>query len=343
MKAYNLYGIDDLRFEECELPQLHKGEVLVEVRAAGICASDIPRIFHTGTYHFPTIPGHEFSGRVERAFDSEGEAWIGKRVGVFPLIPCMKCDCCKNKQYEMCSHYNYLGSRCDGGFAEYVAVPIWNLIELPEGVSYVAAAMLEPAAVAMHALRKATGRSIGVMGCGTIGCILLQMLNANLKYHCEWATGHGEEVRKYVGGMSKDHPRYVDTRKSALDFNDRNNMVETVFDFIGTSDSFEQALQLVCPGGEIIVVGNPSDDIQLKKDIYWKLLRKQIQIKGTWNSRFSHNDEDDWHQVLELCAGHDIDLEQLITHRLPFDKLAEALDIKRNRQVYSNKVMVVRD
>ena len=92
---------------------------MIEVQAAGICGSDIPRIFTTGTYHFPTIPGHEFSGKVVEVFDESGVSWLGKRVGIFPLIPCKECAPCQKEAYEMCTNYNYLGSRCDGGFAEY--------------------------------------------------------------------------------------------------------------------------------------------------------------------------------------------------------------------------------
>ena len=126
MKAYVLDGIGQLVYRDVPLPRLHADEVLVEVVNAGICGSDVPRIFKTGTYHFPTIPGHEFAGIVREVSDEQYRSLIGKRVGVFPLIPCMRCEQCRSKSYEMCQSYNYLGSRTDGGFAEYVAVPVWN-------------------------------------------------------------------------------------------------------------------------------------------------------------------------------------------------------------------------
>ena len=129
MNAYVLDGINQLHLKEVPMPVVQKGEVLVQVKAAGICGSDIPRIFKTGTYHFPTIPGHEFSGKV---VESENPAWMGKRVGIFPLIPCHSCAPCKKKRYEVCRQYSYLGARTDGGFAEYVAVPEDNLIEMQE-------------------------------------------------------------------------------------------------------------------------------------------------------------------------------------------------------------------
>lgn len=90
MKAYNLYGINDLRYEDIEEPALKDGWALVKVKAAGICSSDIPRIFTKGTYHFPTIPGHELSGVVEKVANDQNKYLLGKRVGIFPLIPCKK-------------------------------------------------------------------------------------------------------------------------------------------------------------------------------------------------------------------------------------------------------------
>ncbi len=128
MKAYVLHGINDLRYDDVRIPDCPKGWAIIRVKAAGICSSDIPRIFTKGTYHFPTIPGHEFSGIVENVGDKKDKSLIGKHVGIFPLIPCGKCQQCHEKHYEMCAHYDYVGSRCDGGFAEYVSVPVWTVI-----------------------------------------------------------------------------------------------------------------------------------------------------------------------------------------------------------------------
>ncbi len=162
MKAYVLHGIDDLRYEEVQEPSLKQGEVLVEVKAAGICGSDIPRIFENGTYSFPLIPGHEFSGVVVKTASEAEDKWLGEHVGVFPLLPCKSCVPCQKGHYEMCRNYSYIGSRTNGAFAQYVAVPVWNLIRLPEGVSFEAAAMLEPMAVAVHAMRSVgIGEGIG--------------------------------------------------------------------------------------------------------------------------------------------------------------------------------------
>ena len=145
MKALVLNDVGKLTVKDVPVPKVGDDEVLVKVGACGICGSDIPRVYRDGAHVMPLVIGHEFAGTV---------AEDGRRVGVFPLIPCMKCECCRNRKYEMCSNYSYLGSRRDGGFAEYVAVPKWNLIDLPESVTMEQAAMLEPMAVAVHAIRQ---------------------------------------------------------------------------------------------------------------------------------------------------------------------------------------------
>lgn len=88
MKAWVLHGINDFRMETVEEPVLADHEVLVAVKAAGICGSDIPRVYRTGTYSYPTIPGHEFSGIVVKTGAKADPKWMDKRVGIFPLIPC---------------------------------------------------------------------------------------------------------------------------------------------------------------------------------------------------------------------------------------------------------------
>lgn len=242
MKAYVLDGIGQFNKRDVDMPVAGDNEVIVNVKAAGICGSDIPRVYKTGTYHFPTIPGHEFAGVVT----SEGKtsidandtgSLVGKRVGIFPLIPCMKCAQCLKKQYEMCSDYNYLGSRTDGGFAEYVKVPKWNLIELPEKVSYEQAAMLEPMAVAVHAARRAgliysenpidvhqndgnCGRfegkgiigkdiNIAVMGLGTIGLLLVMFLKSE-GYKNITVIGNKESQKKATSDMGISDKYYID-------------------------------------------------------------------------------------------------------------------------------------
>ena len=92
MKALNLHAVGDLRYEDVPMPVRQAGEVLLKVHACGICGSDLPRVFTKGTYHFPTIPGHEFAGEIVEADDP---SLVGRRAAVFPLLPCRKCEACQ--------------------------------------------------------------------------------------------------------------------------------------------------------------------------------------------------------------------------------------------------------
>lgn len=349
MKAYVLEGVNQLEYKEVERPELTTGQVLVEVHAAGICNSDIARVFTTGTYHFPTIPGHEFSGKVVEAFDESGTAWIGKRVGVFPLIPCQECESCQKKQYEICSNYNYLGSRCDGGFAEYVSVPVWNLIELPDDVSFQEAALLEPASVGLHAVRRLNldgVSSVAILGLGTIGIVMAQWLRI-YGVKTVIATGHNEKHGQMMKQVASNGYEYIDAHgdnvvEEIMQLT-HGEGVDAVLDCVANSDSLADALSVVKAGGQIVVVGNPRGDISIEKNSYWKILRKQIRLTGTWNSSFTHDVYDDWNTVLQECAKGTLHLKELITHALPFEELTKGFQIMREKSEYRNKVMICKE
>lgn len=345
MKAYRLHGIGDLRWEEVPRPLPESGEVLVKVKAAGICGSDIPRIYQTGTYHFPTIPGHEFAGIVEETGELADPAWKGKRVGIFPLIPCGACGPCRAGKYEMCRHYGYLGSRQDGGFAEYVSVPEKNLIELPEGVAYEEAAMLEPMAVAVHAMKKAApsgGESIAVCGLGTIGLFLLMFLR-EAGHRNIYAIGNKEFQRQMAGKLGLPADVYCDSRtqdtEAWLMERTQGRGVDVFFECVGRNETVTQAVRMTGPGGRVMLVGNPASDMTFPKETYWKILRNQLTVLGTWNSSFTRKGDDDWHYVLERLENRRIAPGQFITHRLPFEELERGLLVMKEKREEYGKVM----
>lgn len=344
MKANVLFGVNDLKYTDVALPILKTGEVLVKVKAAGICGSDVARVFKTGTYHFPTIIGHEFSGIVYNVKDSADAHWIGKHVSVFPLKPCFKCESCKNKKYELCSNYDYLGSRCDGGFAEYVAVPIWNLLEMPDAISFEAAAMMEPASVALHALKQSNfteGDTVAIIGPGTIGMILSK-LALILGAKNVFLIGRTPEKLKFANSIG-----IIDTCNSTqenvenwIKEKTNNRGVDISFEGTGVSTSLHTCLNITKKSGKVVTLGNPHGDITLDKATYWKILRNQLTLIGTWNSEFN-TEHSDWEQIKEYIIQGKLDLTSLITHRLNFEQLLEGLNIMKNSNIYSNKIMLL--
>lgn len=347
MKAWVLRGIGDIRFETVDKLILAADEVLVCVKAAGICGSDIPRIYETGAHVHPLIPGHEFSGTVVETGTAVNQNWKGKRVGVFPLLPCYKCVACNKKQYEMCRNYSYLGSRRDGGFAEYVAVPEKNLLLLPDTVSFEEAAMLEPMAVAVHAVRQvnpSVSDTVVVYGLGTIGMLLLMFLK-ELGIKNLLAIGNKEAQRQKVLKLGLQMDDYCDSKKQNVSQwlmeHTCGAGADVIFECVGKNETFAQAIDLAAPGGKVLLVGNPYSDMVLGKNIYWKILRNQLTVSGTWNSSFTGEMQDDWHYVLGKLEQKRIAPEELISHRYVLKELEKGFHIMRDKKEDYVKIMGV--
>lgn len=421
MKAYVLRDIGRFGIEEVEQPVPGPDEVIVQVKAAGICGSDISRIYHHGTYSYPLIPGHEYSGIVVKAgsaetkeanaqadscnaegdmCDGQAASWIGKRVGIFPLIPCGECLPCRQKRYEMCRNYSYLGSRRDGGFAEYVSVPVWNLIELPEKVTFEQAAMMEPMAVAVHAMRKAlqvenyikcsmdpevkkiqqgikiqhesdkklnADLRIAICGLGTIGLFLLMFLK-EAGYEDILVIGNKDIQKEKAFSLGITGEQFYDNRDKGADAwleqCAREKVIDVFFECVGVNETVNMAVNHTAPGGRVMLVGNPASDMILERQTYWKILRNQLTLFGTWNSSYynssgsgisdrrqpaetlsyddcgDHAQEDDWQYVLNRLAAGRVHPEQMITHRYDFDGLIQGFELMRGKTEEYLKVML---
>lgn len=370
MRAQILYGIGNLKLTKTGRPSPKPGEALIKVTSCGICGSDIPRIFKTGAHNMPLIPGHEFTGCVEECSDNAD--LIGKRVGIFPLIPCMKCAQCLTSHYEMCENYNYLGSRRDGGFAEYVCAPLWNLLPLPDSVSDEEAAMFEPMAVAVHAMRRALGVSLGpessgspassypyistdsaivVCGLGTIG-LLMALFLKDAGFDNVLCIGNKDIQKQKLLQMGYDKDCFCDVRYgdpiSFIYEKTKDHGADCYFECIGRSESYEQAVKCTAPLGTVMLVGNPASDMELSKDSYWKILRNQLTLLGTWNSSY-YGPEDDWRYVLSRLDAWKNNAKSskphfspadLITHRFSLEDLDKGLDIMRRKSEEYVKIMV---
>jgi L-iditol 2-dehydrogenase len=334
MKAYVLHDINDLRYDEVGIPECPKGWAIVQVKAAGICSSDIARVFTKGTYHFPTIPGHEFSGIVYSVSDTENEDWIGKRVGAFPLIPCRQCPQCKESHFEMCAHYDYIGSRRDGAFAEFVAVPVWNLVLLPDSISFEVAALLEPLSVGLHAVKIADVRtqdSVAIVGTGMIGISAAQWAKQRTTGKVV-VIGRNETKRQIV--ESTGSPYEVRTSVTGKEY-------DVVIEAVGNPQSIDLAINMVHPGGTVVLMGNPSGDIHLNQNTYWRVLRKQLKLIGTWNSSYDGANPSDWTDAVSALSKGDVKVESLISNKLPQEHLMDGLKLMQSHVKPYCKVMTI--
>lgn len=325
MKCANLHGINDLRYEDIPMPECGEDEILVKVESCGICGSDIPRVYAKGTYHFPTVIGHEFAGKV--VCDPQKE-YEGKKVAVFPLLPCFHCKSCEEGNYATCENYDYYGSRRNGGMSEYLAVKRWNILPVPENVGYDEAAMCEPASVARHAICKLNikeGDNLLISGAGPIGILAGQ-----------WAKSFGADNVYYLD----IDPRKIEAAKQFGFLEHKENVrISCALEGTGFSDALMKCLAAVEPAGRMVLMGNPAGAIDLTQNAYWHILRKELTVYGTWNSSF--NDcQNDWKESLKAMSEGMIDVKPLITHRFPMEECNRAFTMMKNKTEFFNKVML---
>lgn len=326
MNAAVLHAVGDLRYEEADMPEanIKNGEVLLRIRASGICGSDLPRVLSKGTYKFPTIPGHEFSGEIVECGD---KTLIGRKAAVFPLLPCMKCASCEIGEYAQCEDYDYYGSRRDGGFAEYIAVKEWNLVLAPDGLSFEEIAMCEPAAVALCAINQAhiqIGDTVVIYGAGAIGMILAQ-----------WARINGAG-RVAVADMDRRKIEFAE--KLGFDEYDGSYKADIAIEGAGAESSLENCLKAAKKFGRVVLMGNPLGDMHITQSAYWEILRKRLTLTGTWNSSYNIA-RNDWKNSLEAMAAKRLDVLSLITHRYELKDCNAAFDMMAGKKEFYNKVM----
>ncbi len=323
MKCLNLHAVGDIRLDEKPIPTVGDGEVLVRVRACGVCGSDIGRVFAHGTYHFPTVIGHEFAGEVVE--DKSGE-FTGKKVAVFPLLPCFECDMCAVENYAQCRGYDYYGSRRDGGFSEYLAVKKWNLIPLPENVSFFAGSMCEPSSVALHATKKLAltkDDTLLITGAGPIGLI------AGF-----WARANGVETVYYTD---------LDERKLKLAesfgfYRHNGEEVTAALEGTGAGGAVATCVKALAPFGKLVLMGNPARDVSLPAKDYQTILRKELNIKGTWNSSYGEA-VNDWKESIDAMSRGVLPVEKLITHKPRLDECIDTLNMMKDQKEFYCKVV----
>lgn len=346
MNALVLHGVGDLRYEQISVPELKEGTVLLRIKACGICSSDIPRIFVNGTYHFPTVPGHEFSGKIVAVGDGADEKLLGRRSCVFPMLPCGKCKACGMEEWAQCSGYSYFGSRCDGAFAEYLVVPVWNLVPFSDGLSYEEAALCEPAAVSLHAANIGglkEGMNVLVIGTGTIGFLIgtfaKKMIGGGKVIICgrsanklEYAKKLGFETLNTADETVTDGIKRITGADGA----------DVVFEAVGSNDAIENAVRAAAALGKVVLVGNPTDDLKMEKNVYWSVLRKQLTIAGSWNSSYNSR-INDWKRALEIFESGELDLKGLITHTFPMEDKDKAFTAIKDPNEFTLKVMFTMD
>ncbi|WP_027184036.1 galactitol-1-phosphate 5-dehydrogenase [Desulfovibrio inopinatus] len=342
MKALKLYAPGDIRFETVPLADIKPNEALVNVKACGVCGSDIPRLLTHGAHRAELIPGHEFSGVVVAVGDDVDTVAPGQRIVAAPLIPCMECEWCNKGHYSLCVKYDYLGSRSDGAMAEYVRVPKANLIPLPDVVSFEAGAMVDPAANAVHALDKADiteDSTVVIMGCGPIGLFAVQLarhLGAKIVIGVD-VDDKKLDIAKVAGCSHVINSRNEDPIEAIKTIT--NGGADVLLDASGVAIAQHQAILAAANHGTIIFLGISHDSLELSEKAVDRILRGELLIKGSWNSFSNPFPGHEWTQSVDLMQKGVFFDPSFISHRLRLEEGPEFFANLAKERFYFNKIM----
>lgn len=336
MRAAVLHAPGRIRIEERPEPEAAPGHVVLRVAAVGVCGSDLPRMLVKGAHRMPLICGHEFSGHVVERGEGMEDFAVGELLAVPPLIACGRCAECRCGQFSRCADYDYFGSRRDGAYAEYVAVPRSNLLRTPQGLDPRAVAMADPASIALHAIWKAGGLTIGrhggVVGCGPIGLFAIQWMKL---------MGAGEVTAVDVSERKLELAREAGATITRLagDAAIADAGCDLVIEAAGIEPSINAAIRMAGPGGHVGFIGIPVADVRLDNAGFQHVLRREIGLHGSWNSFGAPFPGPQWTTTLEKLGTGALAWEFMISHELDLAALPETFAGFGSPNMFFSKVM----
>ncbi|MBB3609884.1 alcohol dehydrogenase catalytic domain-containing protein [Rhizobium sp. BK602] len=279
MKAVRLYDALDLRVEDIERPGLPQaGYVTIDVRAAGICGSDLHN-YRTGQWisRRPSTAGHEFCGRVSAVGEGVEGLAVGDLVTVDSRFYCGQCEACKSGRTNVCEHLGFVGEICDGGFAEKAELPARLVFKHDPSLDPAVAAMAEPLAVALHAVRRLNpprGEAIILIGCGTIGGLCGLLLSHLHDGKLLFADLNGRRA-EMVAGICTGSAVALDKSQARAALGDAR--LRYAVDATGSTKAIAQGIDLLDGGGAFALVGISHGKLDLDPNI---LVEREISLIG---------------------------------------------------------------
>ena len=327
MKAAFLYGVRNLKVENADIPDVGAGEVLVKVKAATTCGTDLKiyrRGYVSGVIQLPTIFGHEWAGDVVEV--GKGISWpeIGMRVRGGNSAPCLRCGMCQKGHHNLCEDMMWLW----GAYAEYIKVParmvVINMQELPPHLTYEEAAITEPLACVLHGIEKAhvtLGDTVAIIGAGPIGLLHLQLARkmGARKVAISDLIDRRLQVAKELGADRTINAHIEDPMKGVAEFTDGYG-ADVVIEAIGMPATWEQALKMVRKGGTVLEFGGCPPETQIKVDTE-RLHYGQVTVCGAFHATPLH-----FKRALALIASGTIDVKPLITRKMKLEEIEDTFE-----------------
>ena len=342
MKALYMTSPTEYGLTDRPKPEPAADEVLVKVHKAGLCHSDV--VIRSGQADhvlYPFIPGHEFSGVVEECGGLVKTIRPGDRVAIHSILSCGVCPACRENDVASCENYDECGSRRDGGFAEYCAVPARHAHKLADNVSLEEGALAEPLANACAVVRNCQieeGDRVAIIGPGPIGLLAIQVALLDNPSQVILIGTRDERLAlgRKLGATHTVNIRNEDGRKE-LDAILEGKGADVVMECAGNPGALTMALEIAGRNARIAIEG--SMDINDTVPIYpRKILVSAIHLIGICGWR-----TEDFVRALNLMASGKVDVRSLITQSLPLDAWEEAFDFAISRKSESIKVELTMD
>lgn len=338
MRQVELYAPKQLRVMDAPEPALGPHDLLIEVAQVGICGSDLHAYHDAHPFiDLPIVPGHEFAGTVVEMGASVTEFFIGDRVTVEPSLVCGTCYNCRHGRYNICEHLKVIGCQTPGAMAERISVPAAKAFRLPDGMTWDAATLAEPLAVAVHAVRIAEvpmGGNVLILGAGTIGLMVLQAFKAlgSGKALVTDVLPERLALARKLGADGVVNPLETDLARATRDAFGPTR-ADVIFECVGVAATFHDALNVTRKGGTIVLAGVFSDDVPVNlgkvQDWELKLLGSLMYANG------------DFPTALELLHDAKVQVAPLITHHIPLEQAAAAFALADEREDALKVVLMI--
>lgn len=317
MKAAVFHGAKQISVDTLPMPKPALHEVLVRVRACGICGTD-QHIYHdkpgSAQVYPPLVLGHELSGDVVEVGEGVNHLRAGDRVSIDPNIYCGTCKYCRNGRMHLCIQLRAVGVTRNGGMAEFCSIPAANVYKLPDTLNYVQGAMVEPLGCCLHGMDRihvdSTDR-VAVVGGGFIGLLMLQLVKKFNPSRLSLIEPDASK-RKIASQFGASE---VMTPSEASEVHDS---FDVVIECVGRGETIATALDLATRGGRVLLFGVASPET--KVDVYpFSVFQKELSIYGSFINPHTHQ------RAINLLEQGAIEIEQLVTHRIALSDVPQVM------------------
>jgi threonine dehydrogenase-like Zn-dependent dehydrogenase len=340
MKAAVVYGENDIRIADIPKPDPGPGEVLIKVKASGVCATDVKILGGAGLpKHLPTILGHEVAGLVEAVGEGVSDLETGQRVAVYPIAACGECFFCRRERHSLCVKPYGLAHGADGGFAEYLLVPsqiarLGGIMDIGD-IPFDLAAMIEPVSCCLSAAEQCgteTDDNVLIIGCGPLGLLHIIVSKA-LGARVIASDPDGERLAKAkeLGADSILNPGKVNMPEAVREATGIG--ADVVIAAVGFARVVEESLPLVRNGGVFNIFGGTPVGEMINLDPRW-LHYGEVVLTGTFGASLRH-----FRKSLEFVREHEAVISKVISVRCALDDILDAVERVRSAAAFKTIIM----